>query len=440
MFYRVRATVFPTISPLCLGFSAFFCYKSATMALALRTNFIWMVTGQAIFSGTQFLNLILLAHLGGPSQVGAYTLALAITTPIITLAALSLRTVFVTTDDHPFKNYYKINLLTLVPAFIGFSLWAYLGNYSSSIAWVIFWVGVSKMFESLSDVAYGLPHKHERMDKIAKSIAIRGVLSTSLLGLVFYTTQNLALSFAVYAAVWALIYWFIDQRFITTWVKEKVSLLPIEPIQLKPLFWLALPMGLSAFLNIFANSIPRYEVERVLGTDALGIFASMAYLIIIGNMVINSLGQTVRPRFARHYKAKEVLPLLKIIGVGGTISVSLGLAFVICAAMLGEWVLIILYGQEFANNLDIFNAVAWASTGIYLGGYLTFVLSATNAFKLVLTNQVITTIFVLAAAFYLIPIYQLNGAVYALFAQGISNSLLNILGLIYVIHKKVKES
>ena len=51
------------------------------------------------------------------------------------------------------------------------------GGYRDEACWVILAVGVTRMLDSLSDVAYGGLQQQERMDRVGRSMILRGVLS-----------------------------------------------------------------------------------------------------------------------------------------------------------------------------------------------------------------------------------------------------------------------
>ena len=57
----------------------------------MRTNVRWNVLGNVSYALGQWLQLVILARMGGPAAVGAYAFALALTAPVMMFASLCLR-------------------------------------------------------------------------------------------------------------------------------------------------------------------------------------------------------------------------------------------------------------------------------------------------------------------------------------------------------------
>lgn len=149
-------------------------------ALSLRRNFSWTLVGNGIFAACQWAMLMTLAKLGTPEMVGEFGLALAITTPIVLFANLSLRTVQVTDarDDYRFGHYLALRLAGMASASAVILALVLVSNYPRGLAAVILMITLSKLFDSLSDIFYGLIQRRERMDLIARSRILQGCCSS----------------------------------------------------------------------------------------------------------------------------------------------------------------------------------------------------------------------------------------------------------------------
>ena len=180
------------------------CAKPSPRPLSLRSNFSWTFVGNVVYAGCQWGMLVVLAKLGSPEKVGQFALGLAVTAPIIMFSNLQLRAIQATDArrEYRFGHYLALRLITTALALLVIAGIAC--GYRLETALVILAVGLAKAFESLSDVVYGLLQGHERMDRIALSMMIKGPLSLVALGTMVYLTASIAWGALALAGVWGL--------------------------------------------------------------------------------------------------------------------------------------------------------------------------------------------------------------------------------------------
>ena len=130
-------------------------------------------------------------------------------------------------------------------------------------------VGLAKAFESLSDVVYGLLQAHERMDRIALSMMIKGPLSLVALGLVVYLTASIAWGALALAGVWGLLLLAYDIPNGMRSLDQGDTLRPCWDLPtLSRLAWLALPLGIVMMLISLNANIPRATLSSTIGASA----------------------------------------------------------------------------------------------------------------------------------------------------------------------------
>ena len=151
--------------------------KPAPRPLSLRSNFSWTFAGNVVYAGCQWGMLVVLAKLGSPERVGQFSLGLAVTAPVIIFSNLQLRAVQAidARREYRFGHYLALRLATTVLAL--FVIAGIACGFRLETALVILAIGLAKAFESFSNVVYGLSQSHERMDRIALSLMIKGPLS-----------------------------------------------------------------------------------------------------------------------------------------------------------------------------------------------------------------------------------------------------------------------
>ncbi|MDV3427634.1 MAG: glycosyltransferase [Bacillota bacterium] len=375
---------------------------------SILKRFSWIFVGNLIYTLSKALMLIIITRLGSPSMVGQYSLSIAITTPLYTFLGLGLRTVYVTDrkDNFDFNNYFNIRLISSVTAlFISVIVGLFFGRETGLI---ILSVSLCKFFEFVCDIIFGLFQKLDKMHFIGISKTIKSVLSLFAMGLIFYFTRNLFLSALSAALIWGISLFLYDipimlkhNRF-NLLINRKISLCIVK---------ISLPLGIVLILDTLNAYLPSYFIEGILGSDLLGYYSSIAYLVLSGDIIINSLGESVLPKLSYYYKESKRSfndTILKLV----TVSVGLGLIALSIVTIWGKSLLTFLYNSEYAGYYNIFIILMASSCVSYISRFLGKGINAAQKFKV---QQILYLITLLAnAALYavLIKEYGINGACY----------------------------
>jgi O-antigen/teichoic acid export membrane protein len=400
--------------------------------------------------------LVVLAKLGSPEMVGQFALGLAVTAPVFMFANLQLGAVQATDAraEYLFGDYLGLRLITTALALLVIAGMVLVSGYRRETSLVILAVGMAKAFESVSDVLYGLLQQRERMDRIAKSVMIKGPLSLCVLAVAVYLTGSVFWGAVGLAVAWALILVGYDIRSAALILKPlpqpggpapdgdnpKVVLHPRWGMRtLARLAWLALPLGLVQMLVSLNSNIPRYFIEGYLGEYELGIFAAMAYLQRAGATVASALGQSASPRLAKYYAAGNGPAfralLLKLIGIG----ILLGGAGVLVALIAGREILTLLYRPEYARP-DVFVRLMVAVGLTYVVWFLGYGMTAARYFRVQLPVNVFVTTVAVLACIWLIPSGGLRGAATVLIIITVVKACCSttvVVRALYALHKHV---
>jgi O-antigen/teichoic acid export membrane protein len=402
---------------------------SNLQSLSLRHNFSWSIVGNCVYAACQWGMLVILAKLGTPEIVGQFTLGLALTAPVMVFSNLQLRAIQATDahQEYQFDDYLQLRLLTTMLAMLVILALVWIGEYRGETAWVLLLVGLAKAIESISDILHGLQQQHERMDRIAQSMMMKGMLSLFALGIGVQFMDSLTWGLIGLVIAWAFVLLFYDipgtQEF-----RSKSILLPLQSstktslkwVKFLPIKWQrekllklalgAVPLGFVMLLISLQSNMPRYFIEKYFGSRDLGIFSAIAYLQVLGMTVVSALGQSASPRMAKYYfggEHKEFYNLLtKLVGLFILLS---GLC-VLIVSITGQKILSTIYQPEYAQYHDLLIWIMVAS-GIWyvacLFGY------AATAKRLISYQPVIVSVSLFASfwsCYWLVPHYGLWGA------------------------------
>jgi len=412
-----------------------------TSGLSLRANFSWTFVGNTINAAAWFGMTIVLAKLGSPEHVGQFALGLAVTAPIFMFATLRLRDVQATDSKQEFLfgDYFAMRLITTVLALLAVVGIVIVSGYQGEVALVILAHGASKASEAISDSFYGLFMQQERLDRIAKSMIIKGPLSLIGLGLGFYLTGSVFWGVVGLTLARAVIMVGYDIRNATLTLNPSSNLfshfIPKDfpgprwnAAILTRLAWMTLPLGFVTMLISFNANIPRYFIEGHLGSYQLGIFAAITAFQKAAPTVVQALGRSASPRLAKYYAADNAKAFrrltLQLAGIGAL----LGSGGVLVALVAGRPLLNLFYGPEYVMP-GLFILVMIDAGLDYMSTMLLFVITAARYLSVQLPLYLMTTATVAVGCFLLVPSGGLQGAAVAI----IISELLRLGGTVAVV-------
>jgi O-antigen/teichoic acid export membrane protein len=410
---------------------------------SLRRNFSWTLVGNVFYSACQWGILIVLAKLGTPEMVGTFTFAFAVTAPLFMFFNLQLRVVQATDAQaqFTFNDYLGLRLASTVMALGSLAFIAAMLPYDRSTIVVVLIIGIAKAIESMSDVCYGYMQQQERMDFIAVSLIGRGALSLIFLVIGVMTFRTVVGGVIGLAVAWLAMLVGYDlrvmRRFVKTFADQGFqSLKPVWQWQTQQkLMGLTLPLGFVMLLISLNTNIPRYFIEHFLSPRDLGIFAAIAYLMLVGSIIQGALAQAASPRLAKYYtdgRRRAFASLLfNLIGFGALLGgIGVGVSW-----LLGKQLLTLLYKAEYAQYSDLLVWLMVAAALEYIASFLGTGITVARYFRVQVPLFATSAVVMAIACFILIPIQGLAGIPTAMIATGVLRIVLCLAVLAHALGK-----
>jgi O-antigen/teichoic acid export membrane protein len=386
------------------------------MALSLRRNAVWMFLGQAVLAACHWGGFIVVGRLAGPEELGRYALALAVVLPIMLFGGMQMRQLQVAdaAQRHAFRDYLAVRLVGTLCAGLVILCIALL-IYGRAMVAPIMLVALARGFENLSDVHYGLAHRHRRLDLVAQSMMLRGAGGLLGLGTAYYLSQDLDVALLAMAGAWGLVWWLFDRPATRRW-REPPAIAPGWRVALERrlrLAWIAMPLGIAMMLVTLNPNVPRYFIEAMVGPAALGVFTATAHFVIAGRMVINAVCQAAFPRLADMHAAGDLIAfrrlLVRLIGL----SILPGLLGLVVTIGFGRELLNLIYGAKFSEGAEVFPWIMTIGVVVYAQTPLGYGLTAMHQFKVQPLIFGLALIVNVAGCLVLVPAYGLLGATFA---------------------------
>jgi O-antigen/teichoic acid export membrane protein len=386
---------------------------------SLRANFSWTLAGNLVYSLCQWGMLSVLAKRGTPATVGQFALALAISAPIFMFSNLQLRAVQATDarQAYRFADYFTLRVLTTIAGMVIIGSLVHTLRYDNNVRWVVVFVAAAKAVECVSDVIGGLLQRAERLDQVAISLMIRGPLSIVAFGLTFIWTQSLVAATGGMVLAWVAVLLGYDLPCAIRVLQPGEAFFDLNLAISRKLLMLSLPLGIVMTLISLNVNIPRYLLEHYRGSRELGIFASLAYLVVAVSMVVNALGQAATVRLSCMFAARDIdgflTLLLKLVGLGcATILVGLPLA-----SLFGRATLTLLYRPEYGESSGLFLLMVATAGVSAVASFLGYGMTAARCFRSQVPVIGACTLTAALVSAMLVPRYGAIGAAWGLLAS-----------------------
>ena len=414
--------------------------------ITLHQNLAWTLGGNIIYACSQWGLLIVLAKIGSSTMVGQFALGLAICAPVFMLTNLQLRSVEATdaTHEYSFSDYFGLRIVATLLGLLFIGALLLFSNYGPETKFVVALVGCAKAVESFSDVVYGFIQQHEQMSKIALSMILKGVGSVVVLAATLYVSHSLVqgcLGIAIWWTTVFLIYDTLVCRYMLRFVGSARH--PFFPSWNLHKLWtltaLAFPLGIHTLLISLTTNIPRYVIQKYLGTVNLGIFASMAYFMLAGYTVIAAVGNSLAPLLSRHWVASPILYRRLSVRIG-SVAFAVGCLNTLGALLFGKQILIIVYRPEYARHNSVFVILMAATAFYYCGSILGFAVTAARRLWSYAIAYSSVPLICLIMALLLVPKYGLNGAALAVLVASGLGALAPVLVINRALRKRLFDT
>ncbi|GHU90334.1 hypothetical protein FACS189476_10320 [Spirochaetia bacterium] len=324
----------------------------------MKRAFFWNSTGSTINLVCQWLTTVLIVRLSDDYvDAGNYALAISGTAVFFYMAVYNMRAFQVsdTCNEYSDRDYIATRIVTIAFALLGCGIFVMAMKYTGTQRTVIMLFMLFRAFEAFSDVLYGIEQKAWRLDLAGISLFIRGIL----LLIAFVILQLL---FDLKIAVFGIVLSSLVVIVLFDLPKTKKLSPNMMTVQFNTNIFRLLkkcfPLAITAVLTALTIPFSRFILEKICGTEVLGIYASIAAPALIVQLAAGFIFSPLITLFADyasngHRKAFVMLFAKCCMAIAGIIGICL-----IGAVFFGEWGLFLLFGETIRPySYLLFNAI-----------------------------------------------------------------------------------
>ena len=325
--------------------------------LSLSQNAAWNTAGSLFYNLCLWATTMAVVRLTADyTAPGRLQLAMAVTNVFAVVSSWELKTYLVSDVRERFslREYRNLQWLAGGLALILCLCYAAVCGYSGEVIGVM---GIYMLFRALgsrAEVYYGVEQRHFRMDRVGISYLLRGAGMLAAFALTLRITGSLAGVVAAMAVVTAAVLILYDRRMAAA----------LEPLKTETsrsgaaaLLRELLPAVLALALFTAAVTVPRQTLETMRGTEALGIYATVASPVVVLQVLAVGIFDPAVRTAAERWDRGETRALSRL-GVRLLLLLAgITLAALLGARLLGRWALVLLYGESIGPHSGLLGPV-----------------------------------------------------------------------------------
>jgi O-antigen/teichoic acid export membrane protein len=382
---------------------------------SLRLNLVFTLVGNTVQLGAQWATVMLLAKIGDPVMVGEFSLALGLCAPVITVLSLGLRTVLVTDASrvHTYADLLGARVLGVALALAVVTAEALWIARSPRVLAVYVLVAAARCIDSLSDIHWAQLQRAERMDLIAGSQVLRGLLGIAAMGATLVVTRSLAWAAVALLGVSLLVWWRFDLRAVAAATPEERTRPAFDPAALRKIVKVTAPLVFSIALSAFAGPMPRYFLEAYRGTREVGYLAVASAPIALLGFLPSAIYQATAARAAAHMQGGDHDAFVRLGWRVTAANVAVALSFYLGSVVLGGVFLRVMFAPEYVRLWPVMNLYCLSQVIATVGAFGSQVVNAGRMFRASAFLSLVGVLAYLLASIALVPRYGVWGSAYA---------------------------
>lgn len=404
-------------------------------AQQLKKNYFWNTLGSLMTSLSSVLLLIVVTRTLGAELGGIFSLAFAVGQQYQILGAFEMRPYQATDIKGRFRfgtylGSRYITCLAMLLAICCYALWTYGISYEAGLA---FSVAGLRFFDAAEDVFHGMFQQKGRLDIAGRALFLRSLTSTVTFTVVLIVTRDLLATCIITALVSLIALVWLNIPAARSFGSIRPSFAP-KPLGL--LFAACLPLFLGSFLQSDLINVPRYGIAGTLSNTDQTVYAIIYMPALVINLLVGFVFKPLLTSLAEMLELRKLDEFIRLLLKCVAIIAGVSVMGELTAYLIGIPILSLLYGVNLDAYLSALLVIILGGAFNALSVILYYSLVTMRAQILVVICYLGADVFAHAVSGWLIPSYQLMGAV---MTYDLSMALLCIMFLVSFFYSFKKQ-
>jgi|GEM_PF-4036936 len=387
----------------------------------LRQQVSWTLPANVLYGICSFLLIVILNRFGSKTIAGKFGLAMAISAPLFMFANLRFSTILATDvrSNAKLSDYFSLRCTLLAICWL---LTIPFAIQSPSLAVLVLVMACSKAIESVSELCCGVQQRIARMDRIAVSLVMNGLLMASAFFAVYLFSRSLELAAVAICVSRLCVLLAYDIPMARSASRDDVFHQEDRAdgenengisTRKWALLLVGAPLGITAALISLTSNIPRYVIPSIFDKDMLGAFVSLAVVLQAGNLVFRAVELPTIPKLALYIDRRDGRGFWQLMSRAVGLFLAMGVIGSVMAWCFGGQMLAIVFGPAFLGFGTLLAMMTIGTSFSQFAGMIESSLIASRLTAVQIPMHCVTVVSCLVLCLVLIPEYQLYGAVIA---------------------------
>lgn len=382
--------------------------------LSVKQNLLYNTVGSIIYLGCQWLITIIVVHLGNFDMAGNLTIAISLSNTFSTIATYGMKNYQVsdTNGTYTSSEYISTRIITCIASLLFAILFLALNShYTFSQFGIILTYIIYRIIEAFVDVLQGIQQKALRMDYIGISLVLRGVATIGGFSIGLILFHDLIVAICLMILLTALVVLFYD-------LPKSLCLEHFKPVFSAHLWQIlkdCFPLMVTMFLTASIVTIPRYFLEKLLGSTIAGYYGSVATPTVIIQSLCIMIYSPLTPLLARAYTDHDRTGYKKIMSKALFAMLTISILFCLIAILLGRWGLHLLFGDAILPYTYLFTPIVLTTIMMAFLYFFTMVLTIARRTWTIVISTGCAALAVTLLSKPMIHAYSMDGVNYCLY-------------------------
>ena len=313
---------------------------------------LYNTVGNLVYMIALWLISVLTVRLSGFDDAGVFSIAMSVGNIFYFIAMYGMRSFQASDTLYQYKpaDYFTVRWITVGAALVVLAGYLMISGYSLYISLAILLYTLFKCLEASSDVYFGELQRVGHLEACGISMSVKGILCIPVYCFVLWFTKNVA--FALFGMILvSAIFLVIDYFSYKKWRDPEQK---SENKAAYALLKAGFPMLLTTVFPIIVTAMPRLALEKYCGTEILGIYSSISTPTVLITTLVPNILTPFMTYYGLCYHEKKYRKLLKMLGISLICTAALGAVACLCAHLLGDFVMGLIFGKEILPHLYLF--------------------------------------------------------------------------------------
>lgn len=314
-----------------------------------KSSFVWNMAGSMLMAFQSVIMLMIITRSLSLYEAGVFTLAYASANLFLNIGKYGMRNFQVSDVKHQFtfKDYYMSRIITTVVMLLVSIVYVIIASnqnhYNSNKSWIIIWMCLFKIIDSIEDVYLGLYQQENRLDVAGKILTIRMVFTIIVFAAGLIVFKNLLLSLIIATIFTTLLLVFLV---VLTYPDFKQYKGDSTWGRIWKLLKVCFPLFLGCFLAFYIGNAPKYAIDSLLNDELQACYGFIAMPVFVIGLLNNFIFSPMIAKMSVLWKDGERKAFLRLFGIQAVIVVVITVICEIGAYLLGVPVLSLLYNTD----------------------------------------------------------------------------------------------